>query len=103
MPAKYYPSPIGNMPIRDHIIKEMANKTDREIADKVFDSPFIDPEYYAELMSRGLSGPGVFKEVTYKRIKDRENTKRSVCCVCGTNWVDVDAGFDTCDSCLNNI
>ena len=68
-------TPIVNIPIREGIIKDMEGQTDRQIADKIFSAPFIDPEYYSELMDRGLSGPGVSIEETYRRINEREKTK----------------------------
>lgn len=73
MAAKYMATPVGPMPIREHIVNEMALKTDREIADQALKSgPFIDPEYYAELLHRGLSGPGMMTEDTYRLIEERE-------------------------------
>lgn len=59
MVAKTMPTPVGYMPIRKNVILEMQNMSDRKIADHVFDGVFIDPEYYAELLHRKLSGPGM--------------------------------------------
>ena len=72
MSATHMQSPIGPLPIRRHVIKEMEGKTDREIADGTFVNGFIDPEYFAELCHRGLSGPGWFQKDTYTEIERRE-------------------------------
>ena len=72
MSAQYMPTPCGPVPIREHVRKKMAVMSDREIADQALGGAFIDPEYYAELLHRGLSGPGMHKEDTYKLIEQRE-------------------------------
>ena len=72
MTATHMPTPCGPMPIRENVRKEMADLSDRQIADRALGGRFIDPEYYAELLHRGLSGPGMHKEDTYRLIKERE-------------------------------
>ena len=73
MTAKYMPTPCGPVPIREHVRQELSEMTDREVADRAFSGPFIDPESYAELLHRGLSAPGWFHEDTYKEIERRES------------------------------
>jgi hypothetical protein len=47
--------------------------TDREIADKALkSSSYIDPEFFAELVNRGLSWRGCAIEDTYRMIGERE-------------------------------
>lgn len=74
MSAKYMRTPVGPMRIREEIRVRFAGMTDREIADQAIDNgtPFVDPEFYAELCHRGLSGPGWFKADTYREIEKRE-------------------------------
>ena len=74
MPALKMRTPVGVMPIRDELIDQMSSMTDRQIAEKALDSgPFIDPEFYAELCNRGLSGPGMHRHDTYRLIHIRES------------------------------
>ena len=42
-------------------------------------------------------------EVEYMRnsvVKEDNIKSKNICCICHTNYVDNDAGFDTCDECL---
>lgn len=73
MTATHIQTPVGKFPIREHIAESFKSMTDREVADKALSGPFIDPEYYPELLRRGLSGPGMYKEDTYKLIQERES------------------------------
>jgi hypothetical protein len=77
MTAKFMKTPVGDMPIRKHVIQAMSKMTDREIADRALRSGrFIDPEYFAELCHRGLSGPGMFEVDTYELIEKRESATK---------------------------
>ncbi len=78
MSATHMKTPIGKIPIRTEIIKEMLKKSDREIAEQALNSSsFIDPEYYAELCARGLSGPGMKKKDTYALINAKEKSYKA--------------------------
>ena len=70
--VKMMPTPVGPMPIRASVVKAMDTMTDREVANKAFEGPFIDPEHFAELLHRKLSAPGMFEVDTYRLIEDRE-------------------------------
>lgn len=73
MTATHMKTPVGDIPIRESIRKEMATMTDRQIADKALrDAPHINPEYFAELCHRGLCGPGVYRKDVYRMIQERE-------------------------------
>jgi len=71
MTATHMPTPCGFMPIRKELRDEMAGMNDRQIAENAFSGPFIAPEYYAELMHRGLAGPGISREETTRLIEQR--------------------------------
>ncbi len=58
--------------IREHVRKAHAEMTDRDVACQAFAGPFIDPEAYAELMHRGLAGPGMSEADTWARVAERE-------------------------------
>jgi hypothetical protein len=66
-------TPLGNIPIRQEVASKFPSMTDREIADKALkSSSYIDPEFFAELVNRGLSWRGCAIEDTYRMIGERE-------------------------------
>ena len=67
--ATHMPSPVGPIPIRQTVREQMAHMTDRQIADAAIGGQHINPEMYAELCRRGLSGPGVMAAETYRAIR----------------------------------
>lgn len=126
MTATHMDTPVGPIRIREEVRLEMADMTDREIADRALGGRFIDPEFFAELLHRGLSGPGMYAHDTYRIIEGRENArleeldaeraailkarnesdcKRGIyrCAVCHENPVNPEDGYDTCSSCLSKI
>lgn len=73
MTAMHMITPVGKLPIREGIRMVLSKMTDREVADAALRSgPFIDPESYAELCHRGLSGAGIYESDTYELIEKRE-------------------------------
>ncbi|PWG61735.1 hypothetical protein [Sediminicurvatus halobius] len=72
--ATHMRTPVGPVPIRPEIQLRLAEMSDREVADAAFQmsARFINPEMYAELVHRGLSGPGVSVGETYRLIEARE-------------------------------
>lgn len=88
-PARTYPSPVGPVPIRQGIRERLAHMTDREVADKALGVRHINPETYAELCHRGLSGPGVTAEMTYQAIAEREAHREQAAMIydCGMGTV----------------
>lgn len=75
--ATHMATPVGAIAISESIAETFKYMSDREIADKALKSgPFIDPEYYAELLHRGLSGPGMYTEDTYRLIEQREQAAK---------------------------
>lgn len=75
MSATHMRTPVGPWPIEQRLIREHSKMSDRELADKALGGHFICPEAYAELCSRGLSGPGWFKADTYAAIERRETRR----------------------------
>jgi len=77
MHATHMQTPIGPLPIRENIAKRLHGMSDREVADETFKSirGFINPEAFAELCARGLSGPGMYERDTYALINEREKSK----------------------------
>lgn len=65
-------TPVGRFPVPDGIATDLDNMTDRQVADRALSGGFIEPYAYSELLERGLSGPGMFKEDTYRLIEQRE-------------------------------
>lgn len=59
-------TPIGSIPVREHIARELSGMTDLEVALKTFGEDgskqrlgsYIDPEAFAELERRALVWPG---------------------------------------------
>ena len=79
MAARYMRTPIGPVPIREAIVEAQSRMTDRQVADAAFASEFIDPEAFAELVHRGLCGPGMFQKDVYRLIEQREAEAHAPC------------------------
>lgn len=77
MPATHIQTPIGPIAIHPSAAAKLHAMTDREVAAQAFESVpgFIDPEALAELVDRGLAGPGMFMADIYRRIEVREAKK----------------------------
>lgn len=69
-------TPYGQLPIRECIRNDFETKTDREIADIALGGRFVNPEYLAELIARGLCERGMFAKDIYARIRQREEQER---------------------------
>lgn len=79
MPATYMQTPIGPIPIRTEVAKQLHAMTDRDVADEAFKSQrgFINPEAFAELLDRDLARRGWFESDTYEEIERRETRSKA--------------------------
>ncbi|EJL6462230.1 hypothetical protein HPY09_20415 (plasmid) [Vibrio cholerae] len=70
--ARTYPTPVGDMPIREHVRVAMSYMTDRELVNAIVSRDFINPEFMGEALHRNLIWRGATTEEIYQAVEKRE-------------------------------
>lgn len=74
--ATHYPTPVGNMPIRDSVREKLTNVSDRELVDHIASHRYVDPEYIGEAIHRELIWRGATSQEIYAAVKEREQNRK---------------------------
>lgn len=72
-PADTYNTPVGDIPIREHVKNELLSMTDRELIDSILAPAYADPELMGEAIHRKLIWRGASNEEIYASVEARES------------------------------
>lgn len=74
--ATHYPTPVGDMPIRDAVRIELTKVSDRELVDHIASHRHVDPEFMGEAIHRKLIWRGATSQEIYAAVKEWEQNRK---------------------------
>ncbi|HHY0527482.1 TPA: hypothetical protein ACVU4L_004182 [Vibrio parahaemolyticus] len=70
--ARTYPTPVGDMPIRESVRIALSKMSDRELVNAIGSRSLINPEFMGEALHRNLIWRGATTDEIYQAVEKRE-------------------------------